>query len=306
MNNFDVDLYDYTYRYYDAALARFTSVDALADFYHHYAPYQFAGNEVPNAIDIDGLEPFRTVYDKFLGNVIQFDNGPITITAKRIPKNSSGGSGGLGGFIGDFIGGIIIDQLVNFGESAQQAIAELPEVLAGATNSVASNIVLDFPGVRVEPTSDAFARGQTFGDILSVFIGLFETTQGVAGSAGAIILAPETGGGSLLVLPETGALVVHGSGVTTSAVNNLLNPSVVKAKNFDDDFEDNYYGGKERKGSQNGSTPRNNQAQNQQVDSLVKKYGLTKDQRRKLHDAITGKGFGYKEIEDKIKELFNK
>ncbi|RYY54299.1 MAG: hypothetical protein EOO09_14810 [Chitinophagaceae bacterium] len=33
----------------------------MASDYVYYTPYQFAGNEVPNAIDLDGLEPARPV-----------------------------------------------------------------------------------------------------------------------------------------------------------------------------------------------------------------------------------------------------
>jgi len=54
-----LDLYEYKYRFYDHQIGRFISQDRLADEYPYYAPYQFAGNEVPNAIDLDGLEPLR-------------------------------------------------------------------------------------------------------------------------------------------------------------------------------------------------------------------------------------------------------
>jgi hypothetical protein len=56
---------------------------------------------------------------------------------------------------------------------------------------------------------------------------------------------------------------------------------------------------------QHGGTPRNNQAQNAQVDSLAKKYNLTPNQRRRLHEDITGQGFNYNEIEQILKDMFN-
>jgi hypothetical protein len=49
--------YDYGFRVHDARLGRFLSVDSLAAEYPWYTPYQFAGNMVIQAIDIDGLEP---------------------------------------------------------------------------------------------------------------------------------------------------------------------------------------------------------------------------------------------------------
>ena len=53
----NTQLYDYGARFYDPVVARFTTVDPLATKYPWYTPYQFAGNEVPNAIDRDGTEP---------------------------------------------------------------------------------------------------------------------------------------------------------------------------------------------------------------------------------------------------------
>jgi RHS repeat-associated protein len=49
--------YDYGFRIYNPALARFLSVDPLAQLYPWYTPYQFAGNRPITCIDIDGLEP---------------------------------------------------------------------------------------------------------------------------------------------------------------------------------------------------------------------------------------------------------
>lgn len=54
-----LEMYEYKYRFYDHQIGRFISQDRLADKYVYYSPYQFAGNEVPNAIDLDGLEPLR-------------------------------------------------------------------------------------------------------------------------------------------------------------------------------------------------------------------------------------------------------
>ncbi|MCG2613575.1 hypothetical protein LZZ85_04755 [Terrimonas sp. NA20] len=57
-----LQMYEYKYRFYDYQIGRFISQDGLADKYNHYAPYQFAGNQVPNAIDQDGLEPYLPNY----------------------------------------------------------------------------------------------------------------------------------------------------------------------------------------------------------------------------------------------------
>ena len=55
-----------------------------------------------------------------------------------------------------------------------------------------------------------------------------------------------------------------------------------------------------------GNVPRmgHNQYENRQVNSLCNKYKLTKDQRRILHDYISGQNLSYHEIEQVIIELF--
>ena len=63
---------------------------------------------------------------------------------------------------------------------------------------------------------------------------------------------------------------------------------------------------KESVGRQKGNAPRNNQAQNRQIRDIEKKLGLTKDEVRELHDAITGQGYSYQEILDLAKDMFGK
>ena len=62
-----LDWYDYTNRFYDNQIGRFFCIDKLASDYPYYTPYQFAGNEVPNAIDLDGLEPMRFLWNHMFG-----------------------------------------------------------------------------------------------------------------------------------------------------------------------------------------------------------------------------------------------
>lgn len=57
---------------------------------------------------------------------------------------------------------------------------------------------------------------------------------------------------------------------------------------------------------QHGKTPMNNQAQNKQTNNIASKLKLTPKQARILHDEITGQGYGYQEILEIAKELFNK
>ena len=52
-------------------------------------------------------------------------------------------------------------------------------------------------------------------------------------------------------------------------------------------------------------TPRNNKAQNEQARSAANKHGLNREQRRKLHDEISGQNYGYKEIEETARRIKN-
>ncbi|PVE20320.1 hypothetical protein DC522_33035 [Microvirga sp. KLBC 81] len=53
-------------------------------------------------------------------------------------------------------------------------------------------------------------------------------------------------------------------------------------------------------------TPRNNQAQNKQVNDIVRTLDLNKDQRRQLHNEISGQNMSYGEILQIAKEMFGK
>ncbi|MDH6355873.1 hypothetical protein M2132_002223 [Dysgonomonas sp. PH5-45] len=62
----------------------------------------------------------------------------------------------------------------------------------------------------------------------------------------------------------------------------------------------------DKMGKPKGNTPGNNQSQNKQVSDLARKYKLSKQQRRQLHDMISGEGYGYHEIEQVIKNFIIK
>ena len=58
------------------------------------------------------------------------------------------------------------------------------------------------------------------------------------------------------------------------------------------------------KAMKSGSRPRNNQAQNKQFDDAVRDAGgLSKDQRRRLHDEAGENNWGYHEIRQRAKEI---
>ena len=53
-SEFGLDWYDYGFRYYDAALARFTTPDPMAERYLEHTPYNYVFNNPINGIDPDG------------------------------------------------------------------------------------------------------------------------------------------------------------------------------------------------------------------------------------------------------------
>ncbi len=86
------------------------------------------------------------------------------------------------------------------------------------------------------------------------------------------------------------------AGVDTASMNQAL----IKAGTGLSSISGGNIGDKQRKG-----TPKNNQVQNKQVDDIVKKYKLSKAQRRILHDEISGQNLTFKEIESIAIEIIN-
>ena len=64
--------------------------------------------------------------------------------------------------------------------------------------------------------------------------------------------------------------------------------------------------GVEKMGRAIGKMSANRNVQDQQFKSLIRKYHLSKDEKDILHNEISHQGYGYHEIEQLIKELFNK
>jgi RHS repeat-associated protein len=59
-------------------------------------------------------------------------------------------------------------------------------------------------------------------------------------------------------------------------------------------------------GVKNGDTMGGNGRENEQAKSVAVKLGLDKDQRRQLHDVISGEGLTYLQVLGEAKRMFNK
>ncbi len=53
-----------------------------------------------------------------------------------------------------------------------------------------------------------------------------------------------------------------------------------------------------------GGTPRGNTRQNKQVSDIARELGLTRDQRRRLHDDITGQNYNYEQVRKTALDMF--
>jgi RHS repeat-associated protein len=85
--------YDYGFRIYNPAIAKFLSVDPLTSSYPWYTPYQFAGDKPIWAIDLDGLEEYKSTSARVL-NKLKPAQGVVTLTL------NSGAEGGGMPFLG--------------------------------------------------------------------------------------------------------------------------------------------------------------------------------------------------------------
>ena len=157
-----------------------------------------------------------------------------------------------------------------------------------------------------EDESDYYL-GRMVGDMLGIAYGtgmsLLSITQ---------IFASILGGGAI-TLTTGGTAVITGYAVAVDGivigVAGITAGTLLYAKSFEK-IEGDYikYENAQNNhiGHQNGKAPRNNQKQNKQIKDIANQLGLNKDQIRRLHDKITGKGYSYQEILELAKEMFNK
>ena len=115
---------DYGFRIYNPAVGRFLSIDPLTDDYPFFSPYQFAGNDPTNAIDLDGLEP---AYQKADGTYVTAKDGdlqsPISQQgANYIDTKTSGASPYIQGTFEALVGKMFSDIVTPIFDAASQAI----------------------------------------------------------------------------------------------------------------------------------------------------------------------------------------
>ena len=89
-DDFGLDWLDYGFRYYDAAVGRFWTVDPLAEADTHQTPYAYANNNPISNIDVEGLAG----QDPTKGPVVKMkdcQSSTFTCSAKRPERKSLSG-----------------------------------------------------------------------------------------------------------------------------------------------------------------------------------------------------------------------
>ncbi|WP_246130020.1 polymorphic toxin type 8 domain-containing protein, partial [Chitinophaga cymbidii] len=155
-----LDWYDYKNRFYDNQVGRFFCVDRLASDYPYYTPYQFAGNEVPNAIDLDGLEPYRVDRN---GAVFQAgDNLQTRIEPGEflyMPQGSSATAASTGEFFST-----VLDFVPVVGQIKGTIEGVVGIDLAGNKLSAGDRVLNLVPGRKLGKAADAVSGVAKHGD----------------------------------------------------------------------------------------------------------------------------------------------
>ena len=163
------------------------------------------------------------------------------------------------------------------------------------------------PVMNVDPTGESFILAMIIGGAIAGAIigatanGVKAYSEGARGwdLAGAIVAGAAVGGiaggiigagaGALFGgAAAGGALAIAGGGTAAAGIGigtGILAVNILFSKG-------------------NGPRLGHNQYENKQIDSLCKQFNLTKEQRRILHEYITGQNLSYQEIKQIIIELF--
>ncbi|WP_455589832.1 RHS repeat-associated core domain-containing protein [Bacteroides rodentium] len=265
--------YDYGARMYDAALGRFTTVDPSAENYFYTSLYAYCGNNPVNRIDPDGMDYWSTNDPEAIRQFLE--------AAKEYPYGS-------GNFLNE----------VNFSSWNHSTDVE-------------------------------FLGNLTFNDQTNMFYSNYGTIEnGIVTSIGVSFPALSNdgenawleGGGSKWYKRASGKLdntypefdlffasTKSGWNILKNVFTSMFRPFST-TNTFDASRSGIIHSGgnREKMGRAKGNMSGNRAVQDEQIRSLCNKYNLDRTQQRTLHDLISGQGYGYKEIEQLIKDYFNK
>ena len=271
-NKGGLDWYDYGARWYDAALGRWHVVDPMAENHISESLYGYCGGNPIGHVDPLGMDYWST-------------NDP--------------------------------DEITRFFNAMR-------DNLHSNSNPYETFNFSDWNHV----TDADFLGNLTFNDESGVFYTSYGTVEGgVATRIGLIIPAVRVGEGTASVETSNGRWLRKASGqlqnvypefdlffgitrggwkLVKDIFSSMLHYSTMNT--FNAGKSGFVYGQRSRQkmGKSHGNTPANHEIQNKQIEYLSKKYNLTEDERKELHDLITGEGLGFHEAEQLVKDYFNK
>ncbi len=309
----DLNWYDYGFRNYDPQIGRFPQLDPLTDSYPFLTPYQYASCDPIANIDIDGLEGYDAVVRNMTGYLGKADN-----------------LGGLGSSIGSIINGISavariagpVGSIANLGTNVinttsqrnivKQQLATktinggFPTGQAGKQAPIVKHQSLS-PKREVvtgKVTASSLSGNSELG-IPLVYGGTVAPDPRVAIIAAAAVISLYMTIG-IIHMATAGDAFGYGTYNDHAVPDNTIynRPIYTTPKEEAPPFDGQQLKAEDQTdhmGKSRGDTPGNNQAQNKQVKSLGKKYNLSDKQLERLHDRISKQGYGYKEIEQIIR-----
>lgn len=270
VSQFGLNWYDYGARMYDPTLGRWHVVDPLAEDYYSISKYAFCGSNPINRVDPFGMDYWST--------------------------------------------------------SDPNEIARFMDAISFNNSSIFESF--DFSSWN-HITDDDFVGNLTFNDETNTFYTSYGVVEnGIPTSVGVSVKAFNVWDGGAAIDGGKGRWYRRASGKlenkypefnlffgsTTSGwsffknmITSLFRPFSTM-NTFDANKSGFAQGGsnREKMGKAKGNMSGNRGVQKEQVESLCSKYHLEKAERRTLHDLISGQGYGYHEVEQLIKDYFNK
>ena len=137
--------YDYGFRIYNPAIAKFLSVDPLTRGYPMLTPYQFASNTPIQAIDLDGLEATaRTYLKKYASGKIEKVTD-ITLKVKIVNTSSlATSSSKFKSYVNGVVSGFENRYTKSFEDGARQFKAKIDYQIVEPSDVTDSDFVFSF------------------------------------------------------------------------------------------------------------------------------------------------------------------
>lgn len=265
-----LDWYDYGARHYDAALGRWHVADPLSEDYYFESIYGYCGNNPLNNIDPLGMDYWSTnnpdEIARFM-DALRFNN---TSTFESFNFDSWNHATDA-----EFTGNLTFNDETNTFHTSYGTVENGEATRVGvsikASNAWEGGATID--GGRGRWYRKASGRVENTYPEFDLFFASTKTGWNIVKSMFSSMFRP---------ISTTNTFNANKSGFAQGGSN------------------------REKMGRAKGNMSANREVQEEQIKSLCTKYKLGKDQKRIVHDLVSGQGYGYHEIEQLIKDYFNK